>query len=287
MLYLNDKPITVERFPNGESQIDGGVLAGDGTLDLRWHYDDDKDFLRLTLVKRHLDLQPRRVRLSVDYFPYSRMDRQTGDVFALKYVARVINDLGFDEVVVQEPHSDVLLALVDHVRAEYPSSTWLLERAMRNCGFDPGRDLLLFPDAGAQKRYHDLSELYLHLVGLKYRSTSTGGLSDSHVLGAEQIALDAQIIIVDDLCSYGGTFLRAAETVNAAVDRQVTTHLVVTHLEPAVYLGTLLSSGLFASVTATTSMQDVALDPLVRLYDVVTHAPIDNQEKTNQMKEES
>ena len=288
MIYCNDIPVTILSFPNGEihvarEQAAFAELGSETRLRLSWR--SDADLLHLYLIGRYVIEQAGAATLSIDYMPYSRMDRTTGDLFSLREVARLINSLGFRHVSIVEPHSDVTLALVERSEGLYPSQTWLLETALADIGFTES-DLLFFPDAGAQKRYGALTENYRHLVGVKHRGTHGELAEDYRVLGP-QPREDSKIVIVDDLCSYGGTFLAAA---NALSQMGATAlWLVVTHLEASYWKGTLATrvhdgpsspdAASLRGVYATNSLYDPRHDggPSdfsargVHLYDVATH----------------
>lgn len=289
MIYIRQIPVIVKHFPNGEVQISGNqpaldklhALNPDLTATFRFHWESDADFIVLKFVKRYFDAHIRvRTHLCIDYMPYSRMDRQTGDIFTLKYLCDDINDLGFDTITVQEPHSDVTLALLNNSRADYPSSDWLLTRAMRTVGFDIMHDYLFFPDAGAQKRYHNLDH-YKSMVGLKSRGVDGRIANDYQIVGPTYLHPDTNnIIIVDDLCSYGGTFLKAAEAFQREYEDDVRRiYLVVTHLEDSVYRGELLDSGLIQGIFATDTLQPAPKHKLVKLHDIYLHHAIAMKEE--------
>jgi ribose-phosphate pyrophosphokinase len=288
MILVDDQLVTCERFPNGESRIS---LADPAFLDavpsasprVAWYYEGDDDFWLLTLVASTLRGLGCTPTLDIAYMPYSRMDRQTSDVFSLREASRLINDMHFTTVTVHEPHSDVTPALLDNVTALYPSATWLATAAMDLMGFQPRRDLLLFPDAGAQKRYGDLASTYRYVVGNKHRGHR--GKIDGYVfVGAEHLGRDIEgtpideqkVLIVDDLCSYGGTFAAAAAALQIHTTVPTTVGLVVTHLEESVYKGSLLTSddAPIATIVASTSLHPTARHPRVHLYDLLTHQPV-------------
>ena len=91
---------------------------------------------------------------------------------------------------------------------------------------------LVFPDSGAGKRYFGFSDAHPVLFGIKNRDFDTGKIGD--VQFPEVIpALGSRALIVDDLCSRGGTFTQAAKRLRDMGFAEV--HLAVTHVEPAGY----------------------------------------------------
>ncbi len=228
MIKLNGVEIDFGFYPNGELRI--GKTA-QGALDsavekfkrnvnvIRWIYEDDTDLMKLAVVNDYLHHHSEAAikHLEIPYMPYSRMDRVTGTMpFTLRIVCDFINDMDFEYVKVWEPHSDVCMALLNNVEAFYPTID-LLPEVMKQMGFDKERDFLMFPDAGAQKRYASLTG-FKSIVGFKHRDFKTGALT-----GEMQIVLppgtmhthERRVLILDDLCSRGGTFAMAVKALRS------------------------------------------------------------------------
>jgi ribose-phosphate pyrophosphokinase len=106
---------------------------------------------------------------------------------------------------------------------------------MRTAAHGYNAEALFFPDEGAMKRYSGNSPLP-YAFGLKKRDWETG-----QILGLELINADAikgkRVLIVDDICSRGGTFYHSAKALKEAGAASVA--LYVTHLEETVLLGVL------------------------------------------------
>lgn len=227
-------------FPNGEVRL---PLRGDGwdTADVWFKWEGDQSLIELgmwkAMMNRHESMYNLTFRLMIEYMPYSRMDRQTSDFFTLKYVAGLINDMNWHSVVVVEPHSDVTCALLDRSTPWYLTPEVLVQQPVFNdpdAVFDSALDYIFFPDAGAAKRYSGYFKDYNVLVGSKRRAD--GGTIDHYEisgLGIGNSVEGRRVIIVDDLCSYGGTFLHAANRLHGAAQID----LVVAHLERSVFSG--------------------------------------------------
>ena len=255
MIKVNGELLEFQTFPNGETRVDGEAIlkaATEPSNIVMLKYESDGDLIKLMFVKRFMDDRRLHSSLLISYMPYSRMDRVEGaSVFTLKYAANFINSLGFEEVTVIEPHSDVTMALIDRSRAEYPSVE-LLEQVIRETGFDPKEDFLFFPDAGAQKRYAKVKG-FKQLVGFKVRDFQTGQIQKLDVVGdAGKPGFKA--IIVDDLCSYGGTFLLSAERLKELGASEV--FLLVGHCEKSIFQGKVPDSDLLDRVFTTDTMLD-------------------------------
>ncbi|MFS0726997.1 ribose-phosphate pyrophosphokinase [Paenibacillus sp. 1P07SE] len=266
MLMLNGQELAFRSFPNGETLIDGEQIlaAANETNTVGFKYASDGDLVRLMFLKRYLDDRGMTASLVICYMPYSRMDRVEGSsAFTLKYAAQFINTLQFESVRVIEPHSDVTAALLDRSTASYPTLA-LLEDVIDRTGFDRERDVLFFPDAGAQKRYSRLHG-YRELVGFKARDFQTGTIQRLDVIG-EPPEAGFKAIIVDDLCSYGGTFLLSAERLREQGASKI--YLLVAHCEKSIHEGKLLSSGLIDQVFTTDTILDEPGDDRIHMYTI-------------------
>jgi ribose-phosphate pyrophosphokinase len=255
VIQLNGRPVEFDNYPNYETLIDGLALSAlasqpdirrEETWDRDHHtmtfaYESDGDLVRLMFVRRYLG-DNATVDLTIRYMPYSRMDRaERGSVFTLRYVADFINSLDFASVVVEEPHSDVTCALLDRSTAVYPTVE-LLPDVLERISFNKAFDYLFFPDAGAQKRYAKVLG-YKTAVGFKHRDFATGKLSgEMDVVGFDWRTGAGQpvpkVLILDDLCSYGGTFVMAANKLREMGADKV--YLFVAHCEHVMWDGELL-----------------------------------------------
>lgn len=158
--------------------------------------------------------------LVIPHVPGGRQDRlnPSGDyLFTLKSVAKMINDRGFDKVVVLDPHSYVTPALID--RCHVISLESLLE------GFWQGFSGVIAPDVGASKRGFDVARVLnipFHQAE-KHRDVSTGKLSG---FAAPTIKSGEHYLVVDDICDGGGTFNGLAEVIH---EKGCYASLFVTH----------------------------------------------------------
>lgn len=263
MIYLNSSEITFDRFPNGETKLDAVTVdetlytTDESTNVINLRYEDDSDLIKLLFLKKYIDNKLKKgstVRLLIQYMPYSRMDRAMGGAaFTLQYVTDFINALDFDRVTVAEPHSDVTTALLNRSDA-FMATQFLLPRVMRQIDFDSDSDYLFYPDAGAQKRYAEMAGA-AHLVGYKHRDVTTGRITDLQLVG-EPPAHPSKIIIVDDLSSYGGTFLLSATKLREAGFKEI--YLLVTHAENSIFKGKLFETDLIDKIFTTDSLLDAS-----------------------------
>jgi ribose-phosphate pyrophosphokinase len=174
------------------------------------------------------------------------MDRvkDGGDLFTLKYFAEIINSLNFDRVLILDAHSNVSLALIDRVRNINPAP--FIEKAISNIGptitikENKGTTSSLvafYPDEGAMKRYSDDTKLP-YAFGIKKRDWTTGKIQGLDIQNQELVK-GKDVLIIDDICSRGGTFYHAAKALKAAGAARI--YLYVSHLERTVLEGDLYS----------------------------------------------
>lgn len=251
MILIDGREVQFETFPNGETLVVAESIFDNVSVpqQIQFKYESDADLIKLMLVKRHLDQSKFIVSpvLVIYYMPYSRMDRsENGSVFTLKYVADFINCLGFRKVFVIEPHSDVTCAVVNNSEPYYVNFD-LLPKVEEMVGFNPADDYLFFPDAGAQKRYAKLNG-YKQLVGFKHRDFATGEIKSLEVVGKLSGGIE-KVIIVDDLSSYGGTFVHSATKLREMGFTKI--YLLVAHAENSIFKKELLKGDLIDKAFTT------------------------------------
>lgn len=253
MIKVGNVEIKQGQFPDGTllMKFDPNRDEFDtwGNILVEWYYENDAELFSLICVKRHLDrvCPYSDVVLEMPYIPHARMDRvkSDADVFTLKYFCEVINSLNFKVVYVRDAHSNVSLALLNNVVDSG------VESFVRKAAFMSGANALFFPDEGAMKRYSDNTEMP-YAFGMKKRDWETGKILGLDIINAETIK-DKNVLIVDDICSRGGTFFHAAKALKAAGAKSVS--LYVTHLERTVILGEMASTdGLVDHIYTTKSI---------------------------------
>ncbi len=227
MLYLNKYPVMYGAFPNKESHLDIRELTVRALNRVRWVYEDDKEFFQLALLKDYLDSIMTRTELEVRYMPHSRMDRMNETyATALITASKLVKGMGFLAITVVEPHSDVTPALLNTTFVDQ----WCIQHLQKVVDFEQV-DTLFFPDAGASKRY--ISSRLPYAIGYKSRDFETGRIIDFNLTGP----VGKNVLIVDDLCSKGGTFVHSSKLLRKAGAERV--FLLVAHCERTVYTGEL------------------------------------------------
>lgn len=248
MIKVNGKEIAQNQFPDGTLLMKFRPETDSKPVIVEWLYENDAELFALICVKGHLDriVTGKDVMLSLPYIPHARQDRVKSDedVFTLKYFCETINSLGFKKVFVNDAHSNVSLALINNV-VDWGVAGYI-ERAIELCK----AETLFFPDEGAMKRYSEQSPLS-YAFGMKKRDWKTGKILGLDIINSENI-VGKDVLIVDDICSRGGTFYHSAKALKAAGAKSVS--LYVTHLEKTVTIGDLPNSGLIDHIYTTKSI---------------------------------
>lgn len=270
MIKINGEVFEKREFPNGESLIDFKNTQVFETNFIEYYFDGDDSLIELMFIKKEIDFIGKhpKVDLYIKYMPYSRMDRRMETfAFTLKHICEFINDLGFNSIVVDEPHSDMSVGLLDDARQNLTSLN-VLDKALVDIDFDVEKDYIVLRDSGAEKRYtKPLSEYYIKktMVGVKNRDLQSGKIISFDLIGDMNMQ-GGRAVILDDLCSKGGTFLATAAKLKERNCSEV--YLVVAHLENNVNSGSLPTSDLIERVYSTNSIYtDVAFKKLTLMED--------------------
>ena len=179
------------------------------------------------------------------------MDRKKNDdeIFTLKWFAQFLNSLHFEKVSVLDPHSYVAAALIDNL-SEVKIVPWMVDYCLDHVE-DGGELLLCYPDEGAAKRYSsNIQKPYI--FGVKSRNWKTGKITSLELIGGEKAA-GKDVLIVDDICSRGGTFIHTAKALKVAGAKRI--YLYVTHCEKTIFDGEILTGDLIEHVFTTNSLR--------------------------------
>lgn len=234
MITVNEEIIKQDAFGDNTLKCTVPRLSDDikGTVNISWCYDNDSELFCLWSIVRHIQEQYPNLELTLimPYIPHARQDRNvSGRLFTLKYFAEQINAMHFKKVYVLDPHSDVSLALID--RVEEIDLPFLV-----HIPYDKGVTTVMFPDNGAAKkyssRYHLQSRDNPFIIGNKHRN------SDGRIESYELINFvkgTKKVVIRDDICSYGGTFVAAAKELRKRGVEEII--LIVSHCENNILKG--------------------------------------------------
>lgn len=256
MIYVNSIALQQNHFPDGTLNLKIPPIAysEDKPVMLTWNYENDAELFTLICARRHFKSRP--VALFMDYIPHARMDRVKNDedVFTLKYFCEVINSLDFTAVYVLDPHSSVSTALLD--RVVVANAGCHIQHVINDIYVnidDPQGLRAFFPDEGAMKRYSEHAPMP-YAFGVKNRDWTTGKILGLNVMNSENIK-DKTVLIIDDICSRGGTFYYSAKAIKEYTDKDI--YLYITHCEKTILDGELIKSGLVKKIYTANALFEI------------------------------
>lgn len=222
MIYINGNPLNSTLFPDNTTQV-WKVSALDipetNYVHIKWEFSHESEFMAIAQLKDLIDSYGFSCSLRIKYLPYARQDKEIGNeaTFALHTFAKLLNSLKFDEIIIHDPHSNVALELIENSRAVYP--TIAVAHAMR----ETQADIFCYPDKGAVTKYTKIYN-YPHINGDKIRDQATGELLSYGITGD---CKGKSVLIVDDICDGGATFVGLAELLRFNGAKEV--NLFVSH----------------------------------------------------------
>lgn len=264
-------PLQVMNFPSGEVnvklEVNPGVrfpIKNCVTVSVQG-YDSNTLFV-LACIKNALDdLFLRsdvegKVYLFMPYVPNARYDRHMvdGDSFGLQVFASMLNLIGFDRIVVADPHSDQTSTLIKNC-VQIPQHVVVLDTLAGDNDFD----VLIAPDAGAAKKIYKVAEALVKPVVVmhKTRDIATGNINGVTLL--DELPPNAKCLIVDDICDGGRTFTEAAKVLRSMGAQSV--KLFVTHGIFSKGIGELLINGI-DFVYTTDSFADWSTENYIKVF---------------------
>lgn len=256
MIKYNNKIVDVAHFPDGTLLLKENVdefKNRNEPIIITWFYESNEELVTLYFLTKHLRSKGiDDIELKLPYIPNARQDRvkKAEDVFTLKYFSEMINDLSFSRVTVLDAHSYVSEALINRIAVQSPKP--YVEKVLA-CLQEKGRkDILLFyPDEGAMKRYSVMFE-QPYVFGIKKRDWVTGEIQGLSISGQTELISNRTILIIDDICSRGGTFYYSAKALKELGANEI--YLYISHCENTILEGDLLDGSLIQRVYTTNSI---------------------------------
>lgn len=249
MIKVDSVVVDVEYFPDGTPRLNLNIPLGH--VNIEWLYEPNEEMILYYIVKHIKNgVRPPLIDLYLPYIPNARMDRvknQDLEIFTLKYFCDFINSLGFENVIVRDAHSNVSLGLLDRVISEYYFDDI---NNLINELINPEGDILFYPDEGAYKRYSEEIK-FPYAFGIKNRNWEDGKIISLDVHG--KIPSEPfNVLIIDDICSYGGTFLHSARKLKELGANKI--FLYISHCENSILKGELINSNLIEKIYTTRSI---------------------------------
>lgn len=260
MIKLNGKIIEQNKFYDGTYHVKyDKELLKQSDIVVKWQYENDGEFLLLQMLCKMLEDKGLKYILDIPYFPNGRMDRTEDSeestqetLFTLKYFIELLNELNPIEIKTLDPHSDYIL---ENLKNMNPLSIaegydFIVSRVLGEVRDDT---ILMFPDKGAYDRYKDLFPFHDKIYGNKTRDWETGEIIGYEIVG-EAPDQSCGVLIIDDICSRGGTFTHALDELDKAFYWWGGYQLYITHCEENIKNGPLFSDKRINRIMTTDSI---------------------------------
>lgn len=190
----------------------------------RMSWEDIQKIVMATKVLRKFGVK--NISLYVPYFLGARSDRAFFSIsvnYLRDIISPIINSLNFEEVIVLDPHSNVLEACINNFRNDTETYYTFIQKAMKSCTKLP---VLIAPDEGASKKVYNLAKMFdvKYITCSKKRDVRTGRITEIIV---PKIDKGEELLVVDDICDGGATFIELAKELDETSPANL--RLAVTH----------------------------------------------------------
>ncbi|NQW89787.1 ribose-phosphate pyrophosphokinase [Curtobacterium sp. VKM Ac-2861] len=254
------------RFPAGEAHVkvandtaEPGRLTEIATL----RGTSGDDLIMLGMWADAVRQRGSRSVALVPYLPGARQDR--GLPFGAKVYADVLNGFHLDQVIAFDPHSPVIVGLVDNLTV-VTSEQVVRDAVVGAPEHDGGAPYtgIIAPDKGAVPRATAVAEacgLPLYRAE-KHRNPDTGKLDG---FTCEPLPDTGRFLVVDDICDGGGTFMGLAGSTGLPQERL---GLWVSHgvfsgraAQLADHFGEIVTTDSYPAQNAIDGLRTIALTP--------------------------
>lgn len=267
-LQNEGEPYKHFQFGSGENHLQL-LSPSSNRVEIMFRYSGDQSMMQLLLMTDALRRQgANEIDLFIPYFPGARQDRvcNLGEPLSAKVYADLINQQHYRQVTVFDPHSDVVVALLNKVRVIKN------HQFIKDVVAELGSDLILIsPDAGSNKKIFELAS---QLGGFEVvRADKLRDVRNGAIIGTEVFCEDLSgktALIVDDICAGGRTFIELAKKLKAKNCKKIV--LVVSHYEGSAQEEKLSESGIDAVYT-TDSLRDFPKTEFLNVKDIWQYMP--------------
>lgn len=267
MITVNDKPLLKDHYPVGEQNLELSEEILDFLMEsvilcrvvpISWRYNSDEEFMTLYFLVNKIkeEFPSLKINLTINYLPYARMDKASSvnKFFTLKYVMKFLDSLDVESITAFDIHSDVAVELSNKLKNKASLQTLLFAEflVLPDPDVDPDENnlVLCFPDYPTYERFKDCTLLINKYVILeKELDTNTGKVLSQKIHSTNCDSFEGKtVIMIDDICSYGETFIDTMDVLTEAYTGIKEFRLVVTHLEKSFYFGPLPKDNRFKAV---------------------------------------
>ena len=231
----SDISYKISKFPDGQQLITISSFLVESNknsiVQISSRMNSFKDVALIIRANQSLkEMGAEKIELYVPYFIGARSDRKFGEGqtnYLKNVICPIINSQGFSKVIVMDAHSDVLEACLDNFKKI--DNIRLVDFALSEIKGRSSQTALISPDAGALKKIFDVAKEF-NITNVttasKVRDIISGNIIRTELPTMDLTDID-DIIIIDDICDGGRTFIELAKVIRLQTDKPI--HLVVTH----------------------------------------------------------
>lgn len=230
MIKINGMPLKKRStFPGGEIHVEIPELKINKSLPIvvETKLKSADDIIELMLVSNALlyssDFNGNELILKCLYIPYARQDRvcHKGESFSLQVFVDLLNTLPFNKIICADVHSEIFFDLYRGVVKHITVGDIIWSRKYPTLLYH----VIVSPDKGAIKRA-ELAAGGDDIVCFSKIRNDDGSISSNIVSNSDMIEGN-DILIVDDICDGGGTFIELCKQLKKFNPKSIS--LYVTH----------------------------------------------------------
>lgn len=234
MLLLNELPINFFCFSGGEIQVKLPELIASERVNLTWKPSKPEHIpLLLMTVNALQEGGIKDIDLDVLYLPYARQDRvcAKGEAHSLKVICKLLDNLDVSCIRLWDVHNyDATDELLPQNFVRHWEAYDIFARYNILNSFDLSNLVLCAPDKGAYDRVNKMVarlDLQTPVYLEKDRNSKDGRITSMYYSPHNRSLNGYDVMIVDDICDGGATFLMAADVLKAQGAEEL--YLYVTH----------------------------------------------------------
>lgn len=214
MIKIGEYKIEATIFPDGTSQVwklDENLvkhIEEVDSIEVFWKFDSESELFHICQLSQLIrEINPTIwIVLNMPFMPYARQDKVVSNdlSFSLNTFLKIVRQF-IDNVRVYDVHSNSLL------KGYFPNYIEDLPTEIIKKNLSDGNiDLICYPDRGAKDRYSGTID-FNYCVLNKVRDQSTGNITGIEILKNKESIYGSNVLIVDDICDGGRTFIEASK----------------------------------------------------------------------------
>ena len=227
--------VTYSQFPGGEEYVkieDICAIKNNAVFTITVLAADSKTIIQSIMLADAIKIinPSAKVIGSFPYIPYGRQDRAclAGESFSLKVFEEIIK-LRFDSIQSYDMHSKISETMF--TKANMPNNYisfkgGVISEPKPLQYLIPGNSLFVAPDLGATERANSLSGSKVAVISKTRTGSDITQTADKS--STDLISNASNIVIADDICDGGGTFLSAAKLISS-INPKAKLYLVISH----------------------------------------------------------